>query len=318
MQNLKEQRARQSAQKIPAYIGGIAAWSIFIILLVCAIEVVKFVIFIFTHSAQEIGSALGELAVMLVFAATPIAMTYHFIQFVDTRYFQEFFVHSLLFRGFEFRKTDIFLELEQKKIRDIHRETSNEPFPELESKKNFLFVNQDTLKQELSQLKSQPIRSRHFHEEMLRLKNGETVDISESWKMNTMRKSSHELYAQVSDVYIDASKKSLSFRLAFPEFTEEHLKNKQLEYRLKQNLYDFLQAMCSEEWLKPYRRFYHTIVFTCHGTQVGDFGTLHPHPFMKIEIAVSEIMKREGQFFDAGQLQTISKVEFNNGSSIPI
>jgi hypothetical protein len=85
---------------------------------------------------------------------------------------------------------------------------------------------------------------------------------------------------------------------------------------VKQDLYDLLQVLNTDPWLKPYAEFFDHIAITCCGIESDSFGQNYLYPFLKIEIARGELFQREGIFFNAADLQKISSITFNDGKPL--
>ena len=87
-------------------------------------------------------------------------------------------------------------------------------------------------------------------------------------------------------------------------------------FRLKQGLYDMLQALNSEPWLKPYAEFFGKIKVVCHRTDTDTFGLPVQQPFFSVEIGKTELSQRESKLFVATELDKIATVVFNQGKPI--
>ncbi len=172
------------------------------------------------------------------------------------------------------------------------------------------------LRKELARQKHRPVQSIHLQDEVRRLAQGEEVDISDSWHMNSLRRASNPLYLQISEVRIRPAVGVLSFRLTVQDVQQEDLRDVKIVYRLKQDLYDVLQAIRSEEWMRPYARFFQSMTVKCYATRLNSFGQPLLYPFMTINVAVEELEKLEGRFFNVGNFGKIAKVDFNGGEPI--
>ena len=317
MQRLKQKRADQRTQKIPAVVGGIAAWSIVAMVLVGLGELAAFVHHLFSSPANEVAGELESAAYVFVGALLGIVMVYRLLQAIDVVEMRDFFVYSLTFRGYEMKRNQVFDDLERHTVEKIHRESSDTPLPiQATPRRKPIEKDPEQLKQEFARLRSRPVQSIHLTDELDRLKRGETADISESWKMNSMRQPSHPLYQQITKAVLDPTQKILSLRVDFPSVTKEHLGNSSSVYRFKQEVYDLLLAISTEVWLNPYFPYFETITLTCYGIEADAFGQSGEYPFMKLTIPGSELRKLIGQFFDVGKLGTIANVVFKDGSPI--
>jgi|GEM_PF-3842125 len=317
LQRQKQRQAHQGMQKIPAFIGGIAAWSIVIMLATGLVELVQFSVNLFTAPAREVAADLMEGAFAFIGGLFGVIMVFRLTQIVDTFYFREFFIHSLAFRAYEIKRDDVFAELEQHVINQVRRETSDTPeAADIMRGQKIKKPHPGPLRKELAQQKPRPVQSIHLEDEVRRLRQGEEVDISESWHMNSLRRASHPLYLEISEVRVSPAGRTLSFRLTVQHVQQEELSDTKIAYRLKQDLYDVLQAIGTEEWMQPYARFFQSMSMKCYATRLDSFGQPLLYPFMTIDVRVDELEKLEGHFFDVGNFGKIAKVVFNGGEPV--
>ncbi|MGA2622772.1 MAG: hypothetical protein ABSF91_02880 [Bacteroidota bacterium] len=317
LQRLKQQQAHQGTQKIPAFIGGLAAWSVVIMLATGLFKIVQFTYHLFTAPAAEMAAELMAGAFAFVGGLIGVLMVFRLSQIIDTFYFREFFVHSLAFRAYEIKRDDVFVELEQHVINQVRKETSDtQEAADLLREKKIKKHDPEQLRKELARQKHRPVQSIHLVDEVQRLGQGEEVNISDSWHMNSLRSASHPLYLQISEVRISPAGETLSFRVIVQDVQQEELGDSQIAYRLKQDLYDVLQAIRSEEWMRPYARFFHSMSVKCYATRLDSFGQPLLYPFITIDVRVDELEKLEGHFFDVGNFGKIAKVVFNGGEPV--
>ncbi len=254
--------------------------------------------------------------IVLMFAAVAKLLV-TFPEILDFSHVKPFLTESLMFSNYARKHDDIFEELDKHQVREIYEEVTGQPFPKFEVKKKEIpHTDPDRAMKELEQLRAQGIRSVHLQTELASLKAGQIVDITDSWKLNCLKRKPHPLCDQISDVKIDSVQKALSFRIDYPEISLERLRDSVFIFQLKQDLYDALQAIDTEEWMKPYAPFYERMKLSCFATEVDDFGNWHPYRFMNLEIEVAELRKRVGKFFNVGELNQIARLEFNDGAKI--
>lgn len=317
LQRQKQRQVHQGIQKIPAFIGGIAAWSVVTVLAIALVKIVQFSYHLFTAPAAEMAAELMAGAFAFVGGLFGVVMVFRLTQIVDTFYFREFFIHSLAFRAYEIKRDDVFAELEQHVINQVREETSDTPeAADVMREKKIKKHDPGQLRKELARQKHRPVQSIHLEDEIRRLGRGEEVDISESWHMNSLRRSSHPLYLQISEVRISPGGGILSFRLTVQHVQQEELSDPKIAYRLKQDLYDVLQGIRSEEWMMPYAQFFHSMSVKCYATRLDSFGQPLLYPFITIDVGMDELEKLEGRFFDVGNFGKIAKVVFNGGEPV--
>lgn len=310
LQNLLKLQVKKKLQKVLVLIGGASVWSVVIFAIILLYHTIDFYM---TADSESIGWSIVGLIFLMVF----LGYIYQYFLADKLHDIRQYFIQFLLFRGYTVKKDDIYAAIEQKKIKDVHREITGEPLPDLEtSTKKIVAIDTEKLRQELSQLKSKPIRSMHFEEEISRLKLGETVDISESWRMNSMKQSLHQWFALVTNVQINPNENVLSLQVMFNDLHESLFVERAFAMRFRQNLYEFLQSLHLHSWIVPYEQFFTTITLECFGTQPDTFSTPKPYAFLKFKIETKELRKREGIYFDVWKLETIGEMRFKNGAPI--
>ncbi len=145
---------------------------------------------------------------------------------------------------------------------------------------------------------------------MTQLKSGEVAEISDSFKLNTVKHKSHDFYDLASEMKIAPLEKLLSFKIVFPNLTAQSKLDEDRIYRLKQELYDLLQTLHGEKWLTSYAEYFERIKVVCHRTDTDTFGLPIQQPFFSVEIALIELKQRVGKLFVATELDKIATVVF--------
>lgn len=221
------------------------------------------------------------------------------------------------FRPYSIRTMRLEDELEKKKMKEVYRSTTGKVAAELPSEMKFKSAEEiRALQTEANATAGRGLQPAGFKQDLQALKAGRPVDLSDSWKINSFRKSSHDWYGTTLSVKIDPSAATIAFRLNLPEIRRDQLRNANALFSFKQDVYALLQAVNTEEWLKPYVPFFSTIDVTCIGIETDGFGQTALLPFFRISVPTAELTKREGKFFAATELHSISTITFNNGDSI--
>jgi hypothetical protein len=148
------------------------------------------------------------------------------------------------------------------------------------------------------------------------LREGTTIDLSEVWSTQTKLHSFHLFCEKVEEVRIEPNRKRLTIFIDFPEFREEQFKEEMIVLRFNRQVYDFLQSMNSESWLKPYAPFFESYFLMCRAKRMNKDGREVFYPFMKTGILVSELRKLEGSYFNPRNLSAIAAVAFNHGAQV--
>lgn len=208
-------------------------------------------------------------------------------------------------------------ELDKKAIRDVHRETSGKPFPTAGKEKRLL-TEKEILqyRQQMTAAKDRPIKSRRYDEEIAMLKSGTVAELADGWKVYSFDRTSHDLYGEMSGLSLDPKTRTLHFKLNIPEASESALRAPMYVYQLKQDLYQLFQVLNTDPWLAWYNEFFDRMDVICYGIEPDAFGHTQLYSFMKIVLARAELHRREGQFFNAADLDKICTLTFNNGKPL--
>lgn len=254
----------------------------------------------------------------LMFVGVVTGLAFRFNEVLDSAAVLHFVRDSALFHPMRPHTMHVHEELEKKKIRDIHRETSDKPFPIIGKRKRLLTEKEvRQYRQEMTAAKEQPLRSRCLDEEIALLKSGSTVNISDPWKVYTFDHKSHDLYPEMSELYINPGTCVLQCRLNVPGASEKALKDPVYVYKFKQDLYQLLQVLNTDSWLGWYNEFFDRFVAVCYGIESDSFGHVQMYAFLKINIAREQLSQREDKFFNAADLHKISELTYNDGKPLP-
>jgi hypothetical protein len=262
------------------------------------------------------GSYGALMPLMFIFMASGFA--FHIKETLDGTTVLHFVRESAFFRPIRPEHMHIQEELDKKQIRDIHRETSDKPFPTIGTTKRLLSEEEiHQYKQEMTAASKRPTRSRRFDEEITSLKSGAATSLTDGWKVYTFDHKLHDFYTEMSGLLIDPSTHALQFNLNIPDATERALQDPLYQYRLKQELYHLFSVLHTDPWLAWYSEHFDRITTVCYGIEPDSFGHAQLYPFMKIDIERLELQRREGRFFNAADLHKITTLTFNNGKPLP-
>jgi hypothetical protein len=256
--------------------------------------------------------------VPLAFFAIISGLAYQLNETLDSATVLHYLRESAFFRPIRPDYMHIAEELEKKRIREVHRETSDMPFPTTGEKKRLLTEKEaHQYKQEMITARERPNRSRRYDEEIASLKSSAVTSLADGWKVYTFNSARHDFYAEMSRLQINPVARALQFNLNIPDATEQALQDPQYLYRLKQELYQLLSVLHTDPWLSSYSVFFDRITTVCYGIEPDSFAHAQLFPFMRVDIAASELHQREGKFFNAADLHKISTLTFNNGKPLP-
>ena len=297
------------------YVGGVFAWLTVLSLAGPGWAIVDLFSTMFDHPDMGIGFEIGSLFFLISIVAKVLIDHQEILDYARV---QPFLFASLKFEHYTRKRDDIFEELDKHTIAQIHREQTGKELPETKTpKKGIPHTDPEQALKELERVRAQPIRSAHLEAELSQLKAGEVTDVTDTFTLNSLRHKTHDFYELASGMLVTPQEKLLSFKLVFPNVNAQTSFDADSVFRLKQGLYDMLQALNSEPWLKPYAEFFGKLKVVCHRTDTDTFGLPIQQPFFSVEIECAELSRREGKLFVATELDKIATVVFDQGKAIP-
>jgi hypothetical protein len=159
-------------------------------------------------------------------------------------------------------------------------------------------------------------KEKEFENQLALLKEETTVDISEIWREHAKMHAKDTMYAKVQEARIEPKRKRLSLSADFPELNKAQLEDETTILRLNREVYDFLQSLHTQPWLKHYATFYESYYLMCRAMRISEDGTEVFYPFMKVGVLVFELLKLEGSYFNPRKLGEITTLAFHNGAQV--
>jgi hypothetical protein len=264
-------------------------------------------------SERVLGAIFG-----LIFIGMASGFAFQANEVLDTSTVIQFLRRALVFRPTKPHSIIFEEELDKKRVRDIHAETSGKAFPSMGGQKQPLTKEEvQQLQQEMIAPKERPPRSMRFDEEVQHLRSGHLAHLTDPWKIYNFSQTPHEWYAEMYELEIDPNTRTFQFRLNVRDATETALRDAMFVFELKQNLYQLLQVLNTDPWLGWYSEFFDHIVVVCFGNESDTFGHMQMYPILRIDIVRSQLTDREGTFFNAADLHTICAFTFANGKPLP-
>jgi len=303
---LKDNWVRLSLPHWWVYVAGVLSWATLLSLLGPPIAIG----YVFANIVRSTSmGAVYEAGGVIFFAGIIANVVVTHRELLDWDHVYPFIRTSLVFANYYANEEDLFLQLEKKKIRDIYKETSGQELIEREKiKKELPHLDPETALKELEEFRSQPFQSAQLNDDIALLKNGETVDITDTFKINTFRKQRGGLSEHCSEMRIHPAEKCLSFNVRFTQLTIDATLSPELLFRVNQELHELLQMLVIEIWLKPFLAFFDKISVKCYRTVSDSFGLPQWVAFMKVEIALQDLRTREGKDFRMTDLHTIAAI----------
>ncbi len=273
------------------------------------------VIELFTSPNMGVAFLIGGLAL----AAGGIAKYAHANpELLDFDSMRPFLKDSLAFVNPARSWMNLAEEVDKHEIRRVYKEVTGNDLPDtdqrfendlkrkLEAAKGKEFSKDKLVpasRKALEELQ-QPSESPQVKEELRQIRQGSAVDISDSWRINSLKRSSHEYFRLVKSVVVDPVTKQMHLVLESDKFADDRVRTPASLYRLKQDLYDFLQVLHKEKWMEPYLASITHLVCTCSFFEDDAFAGVHTHPVCRVEISRSDLKIFESRFYDVGQMKT--------------
>jgi len=281
---------------VESMVAGIAAW-LFLFSLVIWLGgiALTFLDFISSHMTIEIWEVIIS-TLLTGYGAVFILRSRSELGIDDT---QDYIKEALQFRRSAQTRLDIVALIKQRQKQRIRTVPAIDP---------------TTLQR--ARLQANLTKEKELENQLALLREGTTLDISDVWDTQTKMHSPHPFCSKVEESRIEPNRKRFSLFIDFPEFNEEQFKDEMTVLRFNRQVYDFLQALNSESWLKPYTPFFESYFLICRALRVNKDDTEVFYPFMKTGILVSELRKLEGFYFNPRKLSEIAAVAFNNGAQV--
>ena len=258
-----------------------------------------------------IGLAMGVGAIVKYANANP--------ELFDFASMKAFLKDSLAFANPARSWMNLAEEVDKHEVRRVYKEVTGNNLPndderydrelkkKLEASKGKEYFSKDkrvASPREALNLLRQTIESPHAKEELEQLQQGSSVDISDSWHINRLKRSSHDYFHLVKRVTVDSVLKHMTMTLESEQFTDAQVRDAASLYRLKQNLYDFLQAVHQEPWVQPYLNHVSDLLCTCSHFEDEAFVGVQVRPLCRVQISRADLKAYENRFYDVGQMKT--------------
>jgi hypothetical protein len=212
---------------------------------------------------------------------------------------KDYIKEAIQFRRSAQSRLDLISLIQQRQIRRIQPVVGNDP-----------------LSNQRARLQATLSKEKELDTQRNLLREGTSLDISEMWRIQTEMHPFHPFCEKVDEARIEPNRKRLSLFIDFPELSEIQLKDEMTVLRFNRQVYDFLQSMNSETWLKPYAQFFESYFLMCRAKRINKDSTEVFYPFIKMGMLVSELRKLEGSYFNPRKLSEIAAVAFNDGAQV--
>lgn len=225
---------------------------------------------------------------ILILGALYIPLGFKIDEMLSENGTREFLRASLIFENYATRREDIFEELERHMIREIHRETSNLPFPTARTKWTGKTEEElELIRRAILESRNKPIESLHLAQELKALSQNNDADITDSFKHNSMRKLPHAYASHVTFAKVYPSSGLFELRLDVSRLPHWSKPEIHADWA-KRDLRKFFQRLFSIAWMQPYIRYFDHITVECFRIEMDDLAMEHTIPVLTLKITPSE------------------------------
>ena len=294
---------------------GFLAWGILISFSGILWELAQPIIDLFTAPTMGVVMQLCGYAFAITILATFINANPEVFDFASMK---PFLKNSLIFADPACRMMIFADELDKHNVQRVYKETTGKDLPKnnelhdqelqknlaaIKGEESFSMDKRVSSSKDVLAILQKPIESPHTKEDLRILQEVSKVDISDTWFLNCQKKSSHQYFHLTKKVTVDPATGRIDFVLESKHFTDEKVRERESLYRLKQNLYEFVQAVNQQDWMQSYLHFVSMISCTCCRVEDEVFGSPQVHQICRVELSRDQLKTNENKFYDAWQIK---------------
>jgi len=249
-------------------------------------------------------------------------------EILDIDRMKPFLRERLRFESLKRRKDNVFEQLDRHTVREVYRQTTGKELreqgegshggTEADAQRNAVrgtvgritgmafqrdaVVRKDP--EEIQAIFARPTLLPQQKTELAALAQGKTVEITDSWKLLALRNPVNDLFPLVRKVVVDPKAHLLTLTIHSPSVTAAQLEGRVHLYRLKQDTYDFFQAVLAEDWMRSYLPCVEWFAVEWHHITDEVFVGTTLTPLVRAEISLKELRANAGKFYTAGELRS--------------
>ncbi|HTP13889.1 MAG TPA: hypothetical protein VMM37_09665 [Bacteroidota bacterium] len=293
---------KQSFPSSFIYLAGVFAWCG---VLAALASVYSFVSMLIDLVGSFDADSLFPVVVFLIVVGIAVKLLYDRKEILDIAHMIPFLRTAILFKPYDAKRQELFERNERMMMAEARRSAtaraeSGQPEEEV------LDISEEGHKEGAESSASG--QSTAQTSELDILKRGEAIDISELFKSSTAKLPAHPLYAGVSVVRIDPVEKDFRFNLVFPAVATEPELTPDKRQRCTQGVYQVMQAITAEQWLKPFTPFFSTISVNCLRTKKDEFDMVRETAFMSVRVGMDKLRLSRGRPFNSAEFAKIASV----------
>jgi hypothetical protein len=237
-------------------------------------------------------------------------------EFLDLSHMVPFLRLTLRFRNIAGRRMVLDEELDRFEVRRVYKETTGKELQEEKKPKPRYKRSDREIQKQVKALLKQQLAAPRLEQELTALNKGGPVDISDSWKINTMRSAPHSFFEQVKRVQVDSQSRRMLIHVEFRDVDSSSFGSSRGIFSFYQDLIEFLHASVTVNWMLPYVPYFDKILLHGSRTDMDDHSVLQTFVFLKLEVAVRHLQVPEGKFLNPTELPVMASVQFNRGKAI--
>jgi hypothetical protein len=290
--------------------GFIAGW----LFLFCLLDWFLNFVLITIKAVNENVYLFYDLFFMLLVFIVGLRIALHPPEGFDVDDVKDFLRESLLFNNYLRRKDAEFREeYDRFIVEKTHGETSKKPIEHLllrehAVKKNRIAnITAESIGQEKGERLTEKVRR-----ETDELRKGETIDITDVFRIELMNNENHQYLANLHKFIIDPSRKTLTMRLSLPDTLAIDEKNEKQMSGLIGEFYEMLQILQSEHWLQPYTPYFRTMKLKVTHSVWGDLGRVTVQDLLTISISLANLRRHDGRIMPLDSLKKIAAIEYHS------
>ncbi|GEM_PF-3654145 len=155
--------------------------------------------------------------------------------------------------------------------------------------------------------KANPVERTELKEELERLSAGESVDVADALRVNSLRDGTAERYEHVRKIFVDPEDRQLRFQLLFPSLKNDGLQSVDGRVRVLQQVYDLFQFLQEEAWLADFDVHIDEFRVECFLVTIDSFNMPTERSFLRVYVPLSELRDHAGKAYAVTELERLGR-----------
>ena len=287
---------------------GIAAWGSVLGALFFVYTLIEPLVTLFSSSDFVQLAKVGAFWFLTSFIGYAVAK---YPGFLDWERMKAPFQESLFFHDPTRHRDDIFERAAFEKVRSIHEEQTGKIL-QREQFRTTERPSPDTsaIRKDLEEARPEAVQNPQLAEDLVRLKAGESVNVTDVFRLNSYRRKTHPRYDQIQLMLIEPDHGRLRFKIVFPDLVPGTIADADGRFRTLQEIYEVLYALQSELWFISYERHVATLQADCFRVETDSFDMPTQVPFARVFLPLAEIRAHTDKLFIVTELTRLNRVEW--------